>query len=69
MQVKSYEVNLPLLSTFPQFFELADNPRKLVQELIKVSVFKDGALVGDAIPLEVAVEIATVISGLLNPKA
>ena len=69
MQVKCYEVTLPLLSTFPQFFQLADNPRKLVQELIKVSVFKNGELVGDAIPLDDAVEIATVISGLLNPKA
>lgn len=68
MQVKNYDVTLPLLSNFPQFFDLADNPRKLVQELIKASVFKDGALVGDAIPIEDAVEIATVISGMLNPK-
>lgn len=68
MQVKEYEVRLPLLQGFPQFFDLAENPRALVAELIKVSVFKDGELVGDAIPISVAMEVATVISESLNPK-
>lgn len=68
MNVKGYDVMLPTLEKFPQFFTLAETPRELVAELIKVSVFKDGALVGAAVPLEDAVEIATAISGLLNPK-
>lgn len=63
-----YEIKLPFLADFPEFFELADNPRKLVQELIKVSVFKDGVLVGASIPLDDAVQIASMISGRLNPK-
>lgn len=69
MLVKDYEVKLPLLEEFPQFFELADKPRELVQALIKVSVFKNGELVGARIPLDDAMEIVTAISGLLNPKA
>jgi hypothetical protein len=68
MQVKSYDVILPTLSEFPQFFDMAEKPRELVAALIKVSVFKDGSLVGDSIPLEDAVDIATAISGLLSPK-
>ena len=67
-QIKGYEIRLPLLQDFPKFFELAETPRLMVGELIKVSVFKDGVLVGDAILLDVTVEIATAISEALNPK-
>jgi hypothetical protein len=69
MEVNGYEIKLPMLAAFPQFFDLADSPKKLIGELIKVSVYKDGALVGDSIPLEEVLPLMNAISEKLFPKA
>jgi hypothetical protein len=68
MQVKDYEIRLPLLEEFPDFFNLAEKPRELVLALMKISVFKNGELVGTRVPVDDAIEIAAAISGRLSPK-
>lgn len=62
-----YQIVMPTLAEFPQFIELADDPKKLIAELLKVSVWKDGVFLGDKIPLQDVVPLMTHISGLLFP--
>jgi hypothetical protein len=62
-----YEIRLPLLCDFPGFMEMATEPRKLAQELVKVSVYENGILVGDAIPLDEAMPIIRAIIDKLFP--
>ena len=66
--LSDYEIRLPMLAEVPDFFDLTSDPKRLIQELIKLSVFKDGVLVGANVPLDDAVVIAAEITGRLNPK-
>lgn len=64
-----YELRFPLLADFPDFMELASEPRKLAQELVKVSVFEDGQLVGNQIPLDAVMPVIRAIIAKLFPDA
>lgn len=66
--LSDYEIKLPVLADFPQFFEVADDPKKLIAALLKVSVYQHGVLIGDRIPLVDVVPLMTHVSGILFPK-
>lgn len=61
-----FELRLPMLNEFPDFLEKAGDPRKLATEIFQSSVYENGVLVGDKVPLPYAIPIYNAILKELN---